>query len=241
MVIRARFGERASESYSTCQCVLERAQKARQIQLTGNSGLKQKYRHCTFELWDTLEGAIQDGKRTARGYCERFTKWDFTGNDPARQPESYGIVLSGSKGLGKSGLMASVANRLLASNRPVLWINWRELVKRVRATYSHDPAKPSYDQVIDTLNNAAVLMIDDMGDSDSWGAVTDNRREIAQDVLTPRYDDMRPTLITTNLNYDSFQDKFGELLSQRARELYAWIVVKGALVRSQNAPIEDES
>jgi DNA replication protein DnaC len=245
ITIWLNYGQTAIASFEPCDCAKVAAERARMRRLMDGAEVPVKFQDCSFEAWDAgVSPAQKAGKLAARNYCELFETWDFTLQDATRQPHSHGIVLSGPSGVGKSGLIASTVNRRLRSGRSVLWIDFSKLIRKLRATYhlprwedlkDGEKMPPSYDQLIDAVVKAELVVIDDMGDKDASG-ITDALRQTVYDFMGERYNYMRPTLITTNLTPAKFGKMYGERISQRVKELYTWFELGEPMIRFQGIP-----
>lgn len=135
------------------------------------------------------------------------------------------VCLSGNPGCGKTTAAAAWIWQYL--QRPESW----KPDRRFHGTPGALPAAPlpiflkaarlsrweRYDaKEMDRLLTASRLVIDDLGVEfqDAKG----NFMAILDEVIDVRYDESRPTVITTNLDADGFKARYGERIADRIRE-----------------------
>lgn len=236
VLMYSQYGNRAMMYHDYCQCAKLAMERARTAKLFDSAEVPPKHRAATFARWDAMDPEYKVGKEAARAFCERFAGFDFS--DAYHAPERYGIVLCGPNGVGKSGMMASIVNERLTRGLPAAWFGFDALIDRIRDTYDRDrdngeDKPPTYLQLLNTVNDAPLLVLDDVGDVDVKRMATDDLRRNVYGVIGKRYDLMRPTLISTNLPPAQFRHAYGERIWQRVNELYAWINMGGPSVRFQ--------
>lgn len=125
------------------------------------------------------------------------------------------VVISGPKGVGKT-----VAATWWAAQR-------RDRVQFVRASALLASSRYDREARDDLLSSALVL--DDLGAeyADPKGSFAADLDELV-DVF---YASMRPLLITTNCDRETFKDRYGERIADRLRECGRWISVTGESMR----------
>jgi DNA replication protein DnaC len=126
-----------------------------------------------------------------------------------------GIMFFGTFGVGKTGLMAAVANGLAQQGMRVLWINFARLWRAQRATYEKDPDKrpevPEW-KLMQEIQDAQVLFLDDVNwaqDGESDQMATPAAVRFFTDIVRVRHDFGKPYFLTTNhLSQASFQNEW---------------------------------
>ncbi len=112
------------------------------------------------------------------------------------------LILLGGYGCGKTHLAAAIANECIAKGQAVLFVVVPDLLDYLRAAYSPS-AEVSYDERLDQVQNAPLLILDDLG--------TQNATEWAQEklyqILNYRYNARLPTVVTTNQPLDSIDPR----------------------------------
>ncbi len=138
----------------------------------------------TFENWKMDESNKrwhQIGKR----YCEQ---WDKI------KADNLGLIIYGPPGVGKTYFVSCIANELMEKKVAVIAISSIGLLNRIKETYSNHGEMGEV-EVIRSLRNASLLIIDDLG--------AENNTEWANakiyEIIDSRNRDGKPTIITTNL------------------------------------------
>lgn len=124
------------------------------------------------------------------------------------KPKNF-MVYCGSPGIGKTYLCASLIDWALKTFNSFRYWNESELLKRVRS--SMDEYKGDYLTTLNHLIDDDFVMIDDIGST----GLTEWRKEIIFDAIDERYNNMKPTLITSNFTVKEFENVFHERLSSR--------------------------
>ena len=109
--------------------------------------------------------------------------------------ENQGLLLWGPVGVGKSYAAAVIVNELLDRKTPVVMTSFIKLLKEL-GTFDTDNGK------IDKINNAKLLIIDDLGAERG----TDYTLERVYDIIDSRYRCNKPIILTTNLTMDQMKD-----------------------------------
>lgn len=175
-----------------CVCRADEQQKARLDSLLRLSQIG-ALAHCTFETFiPEGHGLTATRQRNLRMAYDRAAAY-------AEEPAGW-LLLKGGYGCGKTHLAAAIANRQLATGRPVLFVNTPDLLDHLRATFNPE-STVSYDERFDQVRNSPLLILDDLG--------TQSNSEWAQEklyqILNFRYNAKLPTVITTNLDLESIE------------------------------------
>jgi DNA replication protein DnaC len=206
-------------SYSTCQCEINRQEYLRLGVMTEQAAIPPFYRGFTFSTWDRLPESQSGNKPEARAAAVDFL----------RNPHGT-LVLSGSVGVGKSGLAACIANERLRQGRSILWVDFSELINIVRDTYNVN-SEVSYMAVIRSAQTAPLLILDDCGQMNTQKSASDDTRRIMYDVINSRYTHELPTIITTNLDQIAFRRLFDDRTGDRVEYNGTWINLTGVNLR----------
>jgi len=133
--------------------------------------------------------------------------------------EGASLILTGTNGSGKTHLAcAAVRHLALERNLPARYITAPSLFLRIRASYS--TREETERDILDDLAAPTLLVIDEIG----LGAGTDHEMRLLSDVLCRRYDDMRATILCTNLPAASLREWLGDRAVDRLRQTASVVV-----------------
>jgi DNA replication protein DnaC len=190
-----------------CDCRRSSITAARIARFWQSSQAPAEYRDCTLESYPGDPSAVP----ALRAWLET-NRW---------------LILEGEYGAGKTGLTVALLRVIAERGDSVLFVNAPAMLRRVRATYAkHDEAE-SESAVIDSLAEADVLAIDDVGKErlSEWGS------ELLYDLVNRRYSAGRRTIVTTNLGVDRLEIHVGSATFWRLFEKSQLVHVTGNLRR----------
>jgi DNA replication protein DnaC len=134
---------------------------------------------CSFDNWRHVPG-MEASYQAAREFANRPEGW---------------LVLMGAPGSGKTHLTAAIRNELRARLVPVAFVPWPEFLDYLRAAFNPETrGGDGYSARFDTVAEAAVLLLDDVGAA----RMTDWVEEQLYRLLDWRTVNLMPTVITTN-------------------------------------------
>lgn len=148
------------------------------------------------------------------------------GRLPAR-----GFGFSGPNGCGKTFALVSVVRRMLeaklradmpkrgleALKAPWLsWVSWPEFVNRIRVRSTVDGGLEEVSHMIESLVEVPVLVLDELG-AERMRSTYDEDWAVSQldAIVDGRYNDMRPTWWTTNLDGGAMMARYGGRMFSR--------------------------
>ena len=155
----------------------------------GDSGMGERFLRRTFETFNPTpanRGVLAAALEYARTFDEKLPRRD--GPDPGKN----GLFIAGSKGTGKTHIAAAIANHLLQKGTAVVCLTERDLLGRIRHTYSRNESGES--EILDLYRRVPLLIIDDLGKekASEWTVST------LYSIVDGRYEAMRPLIITAN-------------------------------------------
>lgn len=217
----ARKREEAAAEAKAAQDRLER--------VLGSSGIPRRYMYKNFDSFvaDTEE------KQRALAVCKKYA-----GNFEDVLKNGASMIMSGGVGTGKTHLACSIANEIIKAGRTAHFTSVRKAIKVVRAAWNSK--EQTEEQAIQTLTVPDLLILDEVGVQSD----TDNEKLILMDILNERYEQVRPTILISNLPMTnsegpSIQAFLGDRIIDRFRELggprivFSWGSYRGSFDASQ--------
>ncbi len=169
-----------------CDCVLAQ----RVTNLSDRSGIPPLYRNTSFESFDTqkenpvVHRTLVNAVAIAGSYAREYPYGT----------KKQGLMFIGDPGTGKTHLAVSVMKRLIARGFECVFFDYQNLLERIRSSY--DAASGSGQrEAYRTALESEVLVLDDLGAH----RVTDWVEDTVTSLITYRYNNNKPLIITTNL------------------------------------------
>lgn len=145
-------------------------------------------------------------------------KW--LANWSSSDAECPSLLLAGTVGVGKTWQAYGALRAAVTGARPTTWIavTSADLYASLRPRTGHDT-----EAELERYRSAGLLMIDDLGaaKASEWVEETTYR------VLNGRYEDMRPSIFTTNLPIPKLRDAIGDRIASRLAETCQRVVMEG--------------
>lgn len=162
----------------------EHAKKRARIErLLGKSGIKKRFQQRTFDNFKTDTPERKRCYRAAKEYADNFA---------TLYPTGEGLYIEGSNGTGKTHLAAAIALQLIEQGIPVVCKTSSDLLGDIKRSFD-EGATSEYD-ILRAYKDVDLLIIDDLGKEQC----TDWSMSTLYSILNDRYEDMKPTIITTN-------------------------------------------
>lgn len=173
--------------------------------------LKECYKH---EVTQRGRSFIDD---EATNYAIRKVSWWLT--DPSARA---GLMLSGTPGNGKSTMARSIRSLIdIIAPSPQSFSNPR--TRSVSALELADIVKEEDFDRMGALKRVECLFIDDVGCEAASVKVWGNEISPLVDLLYYRYDALRFTVITSNLERGQIYDRYGARIEDRFMEMFSWL------------------
>lgn len=152
------------------------------------------FEDLTFETFDANVPGVRDAYAVALEY--------------ARNPDGW-LLLLGGYGCGKTHLAAAVAHYVVAHQRMrALLLVVPDLLDYLRAAFAPDQSS-SYDARFNAIRNVDLLVLDDLGTENAtpWAS------EKLFQLMNYRYNERRPTIVSSNRNLDDLDPRVASRLS----------------------------
>lgn len=144
-----------------------------------------------------------DKAAKAKAACQRYAE-QFEG----RLQMGGGLVLCGKPGTGKTHLACAIANHIMREFcRVPLFTSVTKMSRAVKATYG-PKAEKSEAQVIRSFVEPDLLILDEVGAQRG----TETELLLAQEIIDERYQEVRPTILISNLP----ESELGRYIGDRA-------------------------
>ena len=131
--------------------------------------------------------------------------------------EQNGLIITGNSGTGKTHLAAAIANKLIENGQIVLFGRLSYLLDMVKDTF-YDDSKSEKD-LMDLYSNIDMLVIDDLGTE----KISQWVLEKLFIIISNRYDNNLPIIITTKFNKDQLFNRFEQ---SKDKELTEFVILK---------------
>jgi len=194
------------ESITKAREEREEAANLAKLAALSMSGIPKRFLSKTFANYVT-DNAI--GKQRAlticKAYCDNFETVSSRGT---------GMILCGRPGTGKTHLACAIGNSLVMSNKVVLFIGAYRAIQKVKDTYSRKSDGLTEQAVIDNFSNLDLLILDEIGVQ--YGS--DAERLILFEIINRRYEQVRPTILISNLGIDELSGYVGDRVRDRMKE-----------------------
>lgn len=140
-----------------------------------------------------------------REYAVRF---------PEHLARGTGMIFCGNPGAGKSHMACAIANHVITQHgKSAVFLKTAKAIRMVKETYGKASEKTEQ-QAIDWFKVPDLLILDEVGVQ--FG--TDAERYILFEIINERYEDLKPTILLSNLNVEGLKEYAGDRVLDRMRE-----------------------
>lgn len=191
-----------------------------------NSLMNEDIKGATFENYQPTTSLQEDAKEFCKLYANRFSF------QQGHRPKN--LLLHGDTGIGKTHLAVSVLKVVIEKENSGLFISLPLLLTFIKNTYSkYDDSGMTVVDIFKKMKEIDLLVIDDMG------AEAGSNHDIQKifELLDNRLG--KPTIFTTNLNYEQFSETFGKRNTSRILKDTIIIKLDGSDYRKKDVNIEE--
>ena len=174
------------------------------------------------EPWTLESFPFKEQKGVKERQIRTFAELEFI-------PRCENIIFIGETGVGKTGLMISIARKAVQNGYRALFIKAQDLFDQMYSSLADRSSR----RLLKSLANVDVLAIDELG----YVNIKPEQTNIFFKLMEERHH-RKPTLITTNLPYAAWQDfldnpALTKALLSRLRERCHTVIIDGPCVRPQ--------
>ena len=199
-----------------CQAKVTEAQNARAkaIEAEGNrlrtetllsqSGIPLRFKTKTLDGYDAKTEEQERALRIARAYVQDWTKISERGTC---------LIFTGNAGTGKTHLACAIATEVIGQGASARFIAVIDALRLVKRSYDRT-SSGTEDDAIAELVKPRLLILDEVGAD--YG--TEHSKTILFDIINKRYENIKPTIVLTNLDAAALREYFGERIVDRLRE-----------------------
>lgn len=172
----------------------QRRKQARIERLIGDSGMGRRFQQRTFDAYQRNTPGQARAWEIAKSYADGFRE---------RLKDGRGLFFAGGVGTGKTHLAAAIALSVMQSGTACIFRTGIDMFADIRKAYNGAATEAEYMGLYKTID---LLVIDDLGKEKmtEWAAST------LYSIINARYEDLRPTVITTNFDPADLVKTLGE-------------------------------
>lgn len=199
--------------------------------MLGRSGIPERFKGRDFDNYTATSEAQKRTLKAARAYSQNFDDMMKHGT---------GLVFCGKPGTGKTHLATAIANQVIRNGRAAVFASTIKVARAVKNTYRKDSEKTEQ-QAIDFWISPDLLILDEVGVQ----LGTETEKIILFEVLNGRYEQMKPTIVISNLLEAELSSYLGARVIDRLKEgggavfAFDWESYRGKVHKDKNLPVSD--
>lgn len=176
-------------------------QKAIQDKIV-KAGIPKRFQECTFSSYQAITDNQKLVLKTSMDYYKDLTKGT-----------SSALFLCGNCGTGKNHLAISILLNLIRRNiKTGIYTKVGKMIRDIRSAYSRNDG-PTEQQIIDKYIHTPVLILNEIGVQ--YG--TEGEKVLLFEVIDGRYEEMKPTILISNLSFSDMEKYLGERVLDRLK------------------------
>ncbi|KRP44085.1 ATP-binding protein [Pseudomonas poae] len=190
----------------------QQANKAMELRMSmerklGAALIPKRFASKTLDGYVATTAEQRKALNTCRRYAAEFSEIAESGRC---------LLLLGKPGTGKTHLSVAIANEIMAkSSATAVYRTIGAVLQAIRATYDHS-IDQSESQILSSLISPSLLILDEIGVSKEKPSDFELTTLFA--IINGRYEELRPTVIVSNLDGQSLPAAIGERCIDRLRE-----------------------
>lgn len=182
-----------------------RQRKIKTESLMALLAIPDRFRAASFENYRPDNSDAERCLKVCQAYAQRW---------PERLKQGGGLVMCGKPGTGKNHLAFAIARHVICEHQSsARFTSAIRIARNFKSTWSKSAEKSESD-VIDEYTAPELLIIDEIGVQ--FGS--DAEKMILFEVINNRYEDMKPTILISNLPQDELSAFIGERVIDRMND-----------------------
>ena len=196
--------EATDESERQSKALMLRTAMERKL---GSALIPKRFAGKTFEGYVATTAEQQKALNTCRRYAAEFSQIAESGRC---------LLLLGKPGTGKTHLSVAIANEIMArSSATAVYRTVGAVLQAIRASYDRT-SEQTESQILSSLISPSLLILDEIGVSKEKPSDFELTTLFA--IINGRYEELRPTVIVSNLDGQALPAAIGERCIDRLRE-----------------------
>ena len=200
-----------------CSCRrLHRAERVRQ-----EAAIPERYQQrCVLGNYVPAHPSQEEALLVCRRYVEEY---------PLQGEVQNGLLIMGTCGVGKTHLAVGILQEVLTAKKmPALFVDLNDLYREIRGTYGKPGEEETEYDILSPLVEAPLLLIDELG-----CVATPWAQDTLHYLVSQRYNEQRPTLLTSNYldapprDEPRLEDRIGTRTRSRLHEMCRTLLVEG--------------
>lgn len=172
--------------------------------LKTTAGIPKRFSNVSFINYEETTANTR-AKRLCKAYADKWLD---------RKEKGGGLILCGKPGTGKNHLACAIANQVIEQHQhEVLITTALRIARKIKSTWTKDAAENEW-EAMETYIKPDLLVVDEIGVQ--FGSEAE--KIILFEIINTRYEEMKPTILISNLSQDELGQYVGERIIDRMKE-----------------------
>jgi len=136
-----------------------------------------------------------------------------------------GLYIQGAAGTGKTYLVCALAKYMLENGYEVRFFNTGDMLEKIREEFKNEIPREEDEKGLfrEIMDFQGILFLDDIGAE----KVSDWVRERIYLIINKRYENLLPTIFTSNIDLEILSSRLDDRVASRIREMTEIIILTG--------------